>query len=157
MYQVGHFINGKETIGNSDRKGKIFNPSTGQVIAKVSFANEKEILETVQFAKNSQVEWSKVSIQKRTRIIRKFIDLVHENMEKICILLSREHGKTLEDSKGDIQRGLEVAEFCLGSPHLLKGEFSENVSKNIDMFSIIQPLGIAVGITPFNFPAMIPM
>ena len=157
MYQVGHFINGKETKGKSNKKSNIYNPSTGELIAHVFLANEEEVIDTIKFAKNSQIKWSKVSIQKRTRIIRKFIDLVYENMDKICILLSKEHGKTLEDSKGDIQRGLEVAEFCLGSPHLLKGEFSENVSKNIDMFSIIQPIGIAVGVTPFNFPAMIPM
>ncbi len=157
MNCIGHFINGKEIKGKSKDKLKVFNPSNGKMISFVHVGGKDEISEAINFAKKAQVEWEKVNVQKRTRIIRNFIELVNKNIDTLSINLSKEHGKTLLDSKGDIQRGIEVAEFCLGIPHLLKGEFSENVSENIDMYSINQPVGITLGITPFNFPAMIPM
>ena len=157
MNIIGHFINGKETKGKTNDKLKVFNPSNGEIISYVHIAGKDEVRRAINFAKEAQVKWEKVNVQKRTRIIRNFIDLVNKNIHELSTILSKEHGKTLLDSNGDIQRGIEVAEFCLGIPHLLKGEFSENVSENIDMYSLKQPIGIAVGITPFNFPAMIPM
>ena len=157
MKSIGHFINGKEISGTSNRSGKVFNPATGEVQAEVAYADKSELNNAVALAKEAQVNWAQVNPQKRARVIMKFVELLHRNMGKLSEALSSEHGKTLPDAEGDIIRGLEVAEFCIGAPHLLKGEFTDSAGPGIDMYSMRQPLGVVAGITPFNFPAMIPM
>ena len=157
MKSIGHFINGKEISGTSNRSGKVFNPATGEVQAEVAYADKSELNNAVSLAKEAQVNWAQVNPQKRARVIMKFVELLHRNMGKLSEALSSEHGKTLPDAEGDIIRGLEVAEFCIGAPHLLKGEFTDSAGPGIDMYSMRQPLGVVAGITPFNFPAMIPM
>ena len=157
MKSIGHFINGKEISGKSDRRGKVFNPATGEVQAEVAYADKSELDNAVELAREAQTKWGEVNPQKRARVIMKFVELLHRDMKKLAEVLSSEHGKTLPDAEGDIIRGLEVAEFCIGAPHLLKGEFTDSAGPGIDMYSMRQPLGVVAGITPFNFPAMIPM
>ncbi len=155
--EIGHFVGGKTQAGTSGRFGDVFDPNTGDVQAKVSLAARSEVEAAIANAAEAQVEWAAQNPQKRARVMFKFLDLVTQEKESLAELLSSEHGKTLPDSHGDIQRGLEVVEFACGIPHLLKGEYSEGVGPGIDMYSLRQPLGVVAGITPFNFPAMIPM
>ncbi len=155
--EIGHFIGGKTVAGKSGRFADVYNPNTGEVQAKVALASEEEMAEAVANAAAAQPGWAAKNPQVRARVMMKFIDLVNAEKEELAQMLSAEHGKTIPDSHGDIQRGIEVAEFCLGIPHLLKGEYSESAGPGIDMYSMRQPLGVAAGITPFNFPAMIPM
>src|SRR5437763_4790591 len=157
MREIGHFISGKEVKSTSGRSGEIFNPNTGEVQAKVAFASKCEVEQAIASAEAAQDAWAATNPQRRARVLFKFLELVQKEFENLAKLLSSEHGKTLADSKGDIQRGLEVVEFACGIPHLLKGEFSEGAGPGIDLFSFRQPLGVVAGITPFNFPAMIPM
>jgi malonate-semialdehyde dehydrogenase (acetylating)/methylmalonate-semialdehyde dehydrogenase len=157
MEHIGHFVNGKKIKGLSGRYSDIFNPATGELVKKVSLANTSELSQAVTKAKEAQPQWGATNPQKRARVLIKFVGLLHRNMNEIAELLSSEHGKTIPDAKGDIIRGLEVAEFCIGAPHLLKGEFTDSAGPGIDMYSMRQPLGVVSGITPFNFPAMIPM
>ncbi|MET0257392.1 MAG: aldehyde dehydrogenase family protein, partial [Methylobacterium sp.] len=153
----GHFIDGARVAGTSGRTADIFNPATGQVTAKLALASEAELQRAVDAAKVAQPKWAATNPQRRARVFIKFVELLNAHMQELAELLSSEHGKTVEDSKGDIVRGLEVCEFVIGSPHLMKGEFTEGAGPGIDMYSIRQPVGIGAGITPFNFPAMIPM
>lgn len=155
--ELGHFVNGERVAGKSGRTGNIFNPATGEVIGQVALASVGELQEAVAVAEKAQVGWGATNPQRRARVLMRFVDLLHRDMDKLAETLSREHGKTLPDAKGDVIRGLEVAEFCIGAPHLLKGEFTEGAGPGIDMYSMRQPLGVVAGITPFNFPAMIPM
>ncbi len=157
MYQVGHFIGGKHVAGTSGRKQAIFNPATGEVQGEVSLASAEELNAAVENAKSAQAKWAATNPQRRARVFMKFVQLLNDNMDSLAETLSREHGKTIEDAKGDIVRGLEVCEFVIGIPHLSKSEFTEGAGPNIDMYSIRQAVGIGAGITPFNFPAMIPM
>jgi len=157
MQSISHFIGGKHVAGTSGRFADVYNPATGEVQAQVPLASADELDAAVQNAKAAQPAWAAANPQKRARVMMKFVDLLHRDMDKLAETLSREHGKTVPDAKGDVIRGLEVAEFCIGAPHLLKGEFSESVGPGIDMHSVRQPLGVVAGITPFNFPAMIPM
>jgi malonate-semialdehyde dehydrogenase (acetylating)/methylmalonate-semialdehyde dehydrogenase len=157
MYQVGHFIGGKHVAGTSGRKQAIFNPATGEVQGEVSLASAEELNASVENAKAAQAKWAATNPQRRARVFMKFVQLLNDNMDSLAETLSREHGKTIEDAKGDIVRGLEVCEFVIGIPHLSKSEFTEGAGPNIDMYSIRQAVGIGAGITPFNFPAMIPM
>jgi malonate-semialdehyde dehydrogenase (acetylating)/methylmalonate-semialdehyde dehydrogenase len=157
MYQVGHFIGGKHVAGTSGRKQPIYNPATGEVQGEVSLASADELNAAVQNAKAAQAKWAATNPQRRARVFMKFVQLLNDNMDSLAETLSREHGKTIEDAKGDIIRGLEVCEFVIGIPHLSKSEFTEGAGPNIDMYSIRQAVGIGAGITPFNFPAMIPM
>jgi malonate-semialdehyde dehydrogenase (acetylating)/methylmalonate-semialdehyde dehydrogenase len=157
MRQIGHFIGGKEVPGSSGRFGDVFNPNTGEVQAKVAFAKHSEVEHAIAVADMAQPAWAATNPQRRARVLFKFLELVQKEFDSLAKLLSSEHGKTIADSKGDIQRGLEVVEFACGIPHLMKGEFSESAGPGIDLFSIRQPLGVVAGITPFNFPAMIPM
>ena len=157
MQSIAHFIGGKHVAGTSGRFADVYNPATGEVQAQVPLASAEELNSVVENAKAAQPAWAAQNPQKRARVMMKFVQLLHRDMEKLAETLSREHGKTIPDAKGDVIRGLEVAEFCIGAPHLLKGEFSENVGPGIDMHSVRQPLGVVAGITPFNFPAMIPM
>src|SRR5438132_2721508 len=157
MREIGHFIGGKEVKGTSGRFGDVFNPNTGEVQAKVAFAKHSEVEHAIAVADMAQPAWAATNPQRRARVLFKFLDLVQKEFDALARLLSSEHGKTLADSRGDIQRGLEVVEFACGIPHLLKGEFTEGAGPGIDLFSLRQPLGVVAGITPFNFPAMIPM
>ncbi|THV16904.1 CoA-acylating methylmalonate-semialdehyde dehydrogenase [Rhizobium rhizophilum] len=157
MYQVGHFIGGKHVAGTSGRKQPIYNPATGEVQGEVSLASAEELNAAVENAKAAQIKWAATNPQRRARVFMKYVQLLNDNMDALAEILSREHGKTIEDAKGDIIRGLEVCEFVIGIPHLSKSEFTEGAGPNIDMYSIRQAVGIGAGITPFNFPAMIPM
>jgi malonate-semialdehyde dehydrogenase (acetylating)/methylmalonate-semialdehyde dehydrogenase len=155
--QIGHFIDGKAIKGKSVREGNVYMPMTGEVQAKVALANADEVQAAVNSAKAAQPEWAAVNPQRRARVLMKFLDLVHRDYDELADLLAREHGKTIEDARGDIQRGLEVVEFAMGVPHLMKGEYTEGAGPGIDVYSVRQPLGVVAGITPFNFPAMIPL
>src|SRR5499426_1084383 len=157
MREIGHFIGGKEVKGTSGRSGDVFNPNTGEVQAKVAFAAKSEVEQAIANAEAAQPAWAATNPQRRARVLFKFLELVQKEFDSLAELLSSEHGKTFADSKGDIQRGLEVVEFACGIPHLLKGEFSEGAGPGIELFSIRQPLGVVAGIKPFNFPAMIPL
>lgn len=157
MKELYHFINGRRVNGKSGRFGDVYNPATGEIQAKVPFASKEEMDMAIQGAAKAQESWSTTNPQKRGRVLMEFVRLLHKNMEPLAEALSREHGKTIPDARGDIQRGLEVVEFCIGAPHLLKGEYTDSAGSGIDMYSMRQPLGVVAGITPFNFPAMIPM
>jgi malonate-semialdehyde dehydrogenase (acetylating) / methylmalonate-semialdehyde dehydrogenase len=157
MDTLGHFIDGKRVEGRSGEAGDVFDPNLGTVQHQVSFASEAEVNEAIDSAEEAQPEWASWNPQRRARVMRRFLDLAESDMDDLASLLSSEHGKTVADAKGDIQRGLEVVEFACGIPHLLKGEYSEGAGTGIDVYSMRQPLGIAAGITPFNFPAMIPL
>jgi malonate-semialdehyde dehydrogenase (acetylating) / methylmalonate-semialdehyde dehydrogenase len=157
MRQIGHFIDGQIIDGHSARFGDVFNPATGQVQAVVAFASAKEVESAVSIAAEAQVAWAATNPQRRARVMFALKTLIERDMDELAALLSSEHGKTIADAKGDIQRGLEVIEFACGIPHLIKGEFTEGAGPGIDMYSMRQPLGVVAGITPFNFPAMIPM
>jgi malonate-semialdehyde dehydrogenase (acetylating)/methylmalonate-semialdehyde dehydrogenase len=155
--ELAHFIGGKSVAGRSGRFDNVFDPNTGAVQAKVPLASEAEMAAAVADAAAAQPGWAAMNAQKRARVLMKFLDLINRDMENLAKLLSSEHGKTVPDAKGDIQRGLEVLEFAIGIPHLLKGEYSESAGTGIDVYSLRQPLGVVAGITPFNFPAMIPL
>ncbi|MGX1099343.1 CoA-acylating methylmalonate-semialdehyde dehydrogenase [Amorphus sp. MBR-141] len=157
MRTIGHFIGGKTVAGTSGRTSPVYNPNTGEVQAEVSLATKAEVAAAVANAVQAQPKWAATNPQRRARVMMKFVDLLNQNMEELAELLSSEHGKTVPDAKGDIIRGLEVAEFAIGVPHLMKGEFTDGAGPAIDMYSLRQPLGVVAGITPFNFPAMIPM
>lgn len=157
MKTFGHFIGGKHVEGTSGRFADVFNPATGEVEAKVALATDAELAAAVENAKAAQPKWAATNPQRRARVFMKFVDLLNQNMDELAELLSREHGKTIEDAKGDIIRGLEVCEFVIGIPHLQKSEFTEGAGPGIDMYSMRQAVGVGAGITPFNFPAMIPM
>ena len=155
--QIQHFINGQRTSAGSTRTANVMNPSTGEVQAQVLMASAADVDAAVAGAAEAQKEWAAYNPQRRARVLMRFIDLVNQNANELAELLSLEHGKTVADSLGDIQRGIEVIEFAVGIPHLLKGEFTEGAGTGIDVYSIRQPLGVVAGITPFNFPAMIPL
>ncbi len=157
MRSIGHFIGGNEVAGTSGRSGDVFDPNTGEVQAKVDFADAAEVARAIAVAQAAQPAWGATNPQRRARVLFRFLELVQREYDALARLLSGEHGKTLADARGDIQRGLEVAEFACGIPHLLKGEFTEGAGPGIDLYSMRQPLGVVAGITPFNFPAMIPM
>ena len=135
----------------------MLNPSTGEVQAQVALAQSADVDAAVTSAVEAQKDWAAFNPQRRARVMMKFVDLVNQNIDELAELLSLEHGKTVADSKGDIQRGIEVIEFAIGIPHLLKGEYTEGAGGGIDVYSLRQPLGVVAGITPFNFPAMIPL
>ncbi|MEQ1753452.1 MAG: CoA-acylating methylmalonate-semialdehyde dehydrogenase [Micropepsaceae bacterium] len=155
--ELMHFIGGRHVKGASGRSGDVFNPATGEVQAKTPLATAAEVRAAVESALKAFPEWSAQNPQKRARVMFNFKALVEKNMDELAHMLSAEHGKVIADSKGDIQRGLEVIEFACGIPHLMKGEYTENAGTGIDVYSMRQPLGVVAGITPFNFPAMIPM
>src|SRR5689334_11741598 len=157
MRDIIHFIGGKAYQGVGIRTSDVFNPNTGEVQAKVHLGSTADIDTAVQAGLKAFPEWSSVNPQRRARVMFEFKRLVEARMDELAELLSSEHGKVIADSKGDIQRGLEVIEFACGIPHALKGEYTEGAGPGIDVFSMRQPIGVAAGITPFNFPAMIPM
>ncbi|MGH6999047.1 MAG: CoA-acylating methylmalonate-semialdehyde dehydrogenase [Phenylobacterium sp.] len=157
MRDIQHFVSGAAQPGVSGRFGDVFDPNTGEVQAKVALATPAEVDAAVQAALAAQPAWAATNPQRRARVMFEFKRLVEARMDELAALLSSEHGKVIADSKGDIQRGLEVIEFACGIPHALKGEYTEGAGPGIDVYSMRQPLGVAAGITPFNFPAMIPM
>ena len=157
MRDIQHFIAGQAKAGASGRFGEVFDPNTGEVQAKVALATPAELDAAVQAALRAQGPWAATNPQRRARVMFEFKRLVEARMDELAALLSSEHGKVIADSKGDIQRGLEVIEFACGIPHALKGEYTEGAGPGIDVYSMRQPLGVVAGITPFNFPAMIPM
>jgi malonate-semialdehyde dehydrogenase (acetylating)/methylmalonate-semialdehyde dehydrogenase len=157
MNLIEHFINGKTTKGSSKKTSKVFNPATGEQTSEVNLASKTDVDLAVQKAKYAFTDWSKKPPAQRARVMFKFKELIEKNSDEITKLIVSEHGKVYEDAKGSLTRGLEVVEFACGIPHLLKGEFSENVGTNVDSWSVRQPLGVCAGITPFNFPAMVPM
>jgi len=157
MREIRHFVNGSAFEGASGRFGDVFNPNTGEVQARVQLATEAELDRAVQAAAAAFPAWAATNPQRRARVMFEFKRLVEANMNELAEILSSEHGKVLADSRGDIQRGLEVIEFACGIPHALKGEYTEGAGPGIDVYSMRQPLGVVAGITPFNFPAMIPM
>jgi len=157
MREVGHFLNGRRVAGSSGRFADVFNPSTGEVQARVALATAEELRAAVESAKLAQPGWAQLNPQRRARVLMKFLELVHKEYDSLAELLASEHGKTIPDAKGDIQRGLEVVEFAVGIPHLLKGEYTDSAGTGVDVYSMRQPLGVVAGITPFNFPAMIPL
>ena len=156
MKKIENYINGK-FISVSEKETPVYDPSTGEIISNVVLSNINDFNIAIKSAKKAQLEWAKFTPLRRSRIISKYKNLIEDNLTELAQLVSKEHGKTLEDAKGSITRGLEVVEFACGIPHLLKGEFSQNVGTNIDSWSVRQPLGVCAGITPFNFPAMVPM
>ena len=157
MRTIGHFIGGREVKGTSGRFADVFEPMTGEIQAQVALASKAEMRAAVENAKVAQVEWANTNPQRRVRVLMKFLELVTRDNNALAELLAREHGKTIPDAKGDILRGVEVVEFTLGIPQLMKGEYTEGAGPGIDLYSMRQPLGVVAGITPFNFPAMIPM
>ena len=157
MKQIEHFVGGKIIPGKSNKKGKVFNPATGEQEKEVRLASKADLDHTVNIAQEAFKEWSLKPSLVRARIMFKFKELIEKNSDELTQLIVSEHGKVYEDAKGSLTRGLEVVEFACGIPHLLKGEFSENVGTNVDSWSMRQPLGVVAGITPFNFPAMVPM
>ncbi|SFI41353.1 CoA-acylating methylmalonate-semialdehyde dehydrogenase [Jannaschia pohangensis] len=156
MEQIGHYIDGGVVAG-SGRTADVYNPATGEVQAKLALASAADLDRAVQIAAAAQPAWEATNPQRRARVLMKFVELLNRDMNKLAEALSREHGKTLPDAAGDVQRGLEVVEFCIGAPHHLKGDFTDSAGPGIDMYSMRQALGVTAGITPFNFPAMIPM
>ena len=154
---IQHRIAGQEVAGSSARTAPVFDPATGAVQAEVALATAADVDAAVQAARTAFETWGDVSVTRRARVMFKFRDLVDRHMDDLARVISSEHGKVLDDAKGEVIRGMEVVEFACGIPQLLKGEFSEQVSTDIDAYSFRQPLGVCAGITPFNFPIMVPL
>jgi len=157
MIEYGHFIGGKRVAGTSGRKQDVMQPLDGTVRGTVALASAAELSAAVENAKAAQPAWAATNPQRRVRVLMKFLELVNREYDSLAEILAREHGKTIADAKGDIQRGLEVVEVCIGAPHMMKGEFTDGAGPGIDVYSMRQALGVVAGITPFNFPAMIPL
>ncbi len=157
MRTIEHWIGGAETAGASTRRATVWNPATGQEQAQVLLAEVADVDAAVQSARKAFDSWRTVSLTRRARIMFAFRDLLDRNVDKLARIVAEEHGKVLSDAKGEVIRGMEVVEFACGIPHVLKGEFSEQVSTDVDAYSFRQPLGVCAGITPFNFPVMVPM
>lgn len=157
MSEVGHFIEGRRVPGQAGRRAAIFNPATGAQSGTVALASRAEVDAVVALAQAAQPAWGATPPAKRAQVMFRFRDLLNRHIDELAPLLSAEHGKTLPDAKGEIARGIEVVEFVCGIPQLLKGEYSEQVASGVDSFAIRQPLGVVAGITPFNFPAMVPL
>ncbi|MEX0307037.1 MAG: CoA-acylating methylmalonate-semialdehyde dehydrogenase [Ruegeria sp.] len=157
MQNLTHFINGENVAGTSGRFDDVFNPATGEVQYQCPMASVAETTAAIEDAAAAQVAWGATNPQKRARVMMAMVGLMNRDMDKLAEALSREHGKTIPDAKGDLQRGLEVIEYCIGAPQMLKGEFTDSAGPGIDMYSMRQPLGVVASIMPFNFPAMMPL
>jgi malonate-semialdehyde dehydrogenase (acetylating)/methylmalonate-semialdehyde dehydrogenase len=155
--RIAHWIDGQRVEGDSGRTGPVYNPALGLQTGEVDFASVEDVERAVQAAKGAFESWRTISLSRRTELFFRIRELFHDHVEDIAKILTAEHGKVLSDAKGEVARGLEVIEYCCGIPELLKGGFSEQASTGIDVYSIRQPLGVVAGITPFNFPAMVPM
>ncbi len=154
---IPHWINGKEVAGASGRHGDVYNPAIGAVTGRVGFASEEETGKAVAAAQAALAGWAATPPLRRARVMFKFKEVIERDIDQLAALISSEHGKVVSDARGEVTRGLEVVEFACGIPHLLKGEYSEQVGTGVDSYSVRQPLGVCAGITPFNFPAMVPM
>ncbi|MBL4802281.1 MAG: aldehyde dehydrogenase family protein, partial [Emcibacter sp.] len=157
MKQYMHLIGGEQIPGTSGNFGDIFNPSTGAKSAEVPLASKVEVENAIAAAEAAFPAWAATSVQQRARIMTRFTALLYKHQAELAELVSLEHGKVVEDAMGSVLRGIEVAEFSCGIPHMQKGEFSDNVGGGIDIYSMRKPLGVVAGITPSNFPAMIPL
>ena len=157
MKIIEHFIGGKEYSGSSKRLSSVYNPATGEETAKVKLGSTEDLNRSVEVAQKALATWSNTPPLQRARVLFKFKELIEKNEDELTKIIVSEHGKVYEDAKGSLTRGLEVVEYACGIPQMLKGEFTENVGKNVDSWSLRQPLGVCAGITPFNFPAMVPM
>ena len=157
MQKINHYIDGINFEGNSGKTSDVYNPATGEVSAKVCLANSNETKKAIDVAAKAFQGWASTPPLQRARILFKFKELIEKYADDLTMIIVQEHGKVYEDAKGSLTRGLEVVEFACGIPHLLKGEFTENVGRDVDSWSVRQPLGVCAGITPFNFPAMVPM
>jgi len=155
--ELGHYVDGAEVAGRSGRFGDVFEPATGELQARVAFAGADELDAAVAAARRAFATWSQTPPPRRAAVLFAYRELLRANLDRLARTITREHGKTLDDARGEVQRGLEVVEFACGIPQLLKGEFSENVGAGIDVKAVRQPLGVCAGISPFNFPAMVPM
>ena len=154
---ISHYIDGERVTGTSGRFGDVYNPATGEVQRQVPYASEQELDAAVQAAQRAFPEWSSRPALRRARCMFRFKALLEEHIDDIAAILTNEHGKVLEDARGEVTRGLEVVEFACGAPHLLKGEYSDTVGSGVDSYSMRQALGVVAGISPFNFPAMVPL
>ena len=157
MKRISHWIDGAVVEGTSGRTAPVFNPATGQAQAEVDLASVDEVDRAVAAARAAQKAWGATALSRRSEVMFHLRDLVDGNRKEIAALLTAEHGKVESDALGEVARGLENIEFATGIPHLLKGGYSEQVSSGVDVYSIRQPLGVVAGITPFNFPAMVPL
>ena len=157
MRIIDHYVSGEKFLGNSKRLSSVFNPATGEETAKVRLGSKEDLNKTVEKALNAFEPWLNTPPLQRARVLFKFKELIEKNSDELTKIIVSEHGKVYEDAKGSLLRGLEVVEYACGIPQILKGEFTENVGKNVDSWSVRQPLGVCAGITPFNFPAMVPM
>ena len=157
MKTVNHFIDGKIFSDSKSRKGPIFNPAIGEQIAEVELASKATVEKAIESSSKAFLKWSKTTPISRSRILSKYKDLLIKNMEELAVMVSEQHGKTIADAKGSIQRGIEVVEYATGITDSLKGDHSTSVGTNVDSHTLRQPLGVCAGITPFNFPAMVPM
>src|SRR5215472_9898490 len=157
MSDIQHYIGGNSVDGTSKRWGSVFNPATGEAIRRVAFADKAEVDRAVAAAAAAFPQWAATPPLTRARTLFKFLELLAREHDALARVISEEHGKVFADAQGEITRGVEVVEFACGIPHLMKGEFTEQVGRGIDSWSVRQPLGVCAGITPFNFPAMVPM
>ena len=155
--QIGHYINGEHCVGKSNRFGDVYNPATGAISAQLAYATADETKAAIDSAQAAFPAWAATPALRRARILFKFKALLDENASELAKAISLEHGKTISDARGEVTRGIEVVEFACGAPHLLKGDFNDNVGTGIDTYSMHQPLGVVAGITPFNFPIMVPL
>jgi malonate-semialdehyde dehydrogenase (acetylating)/methylmalonate-semialdehyde dehydrogenase len=154
---IGHFVDGRALAGASARESPVYDPATGQVRAHLALASAAETGAAVAAARRTLPDWSATPPLSRARVLFRFKTLIESNIDELARLITLEHGKVLSDARGEVIRGLEVVEFACGIPHLLRGDFTENVGRGIDSWSMRQPVGVCAGITPFNFPAMVPM
>ena len=154
---LGHFVGGSVVEGRSNRAGDVYDPATGEVERRVAFATAEEVGAAVAAARAAFADWSETPPLRRANVLFRFRELALRDADRLAALITAEHGKTLADARGEVQRGLEVVEFACGIPHLLKGDVTENVARDVDSTAVRQPLGVCAGITPFNFPAMVPM
>src|ERR1035438_950421 len=152
-----HWINGSSTAGTSTRTAPIWNPATGEQTRQVVLGSTQDVTDAVRSGLEAFQDWSQASLSRRSKVLFAFRELVNSHVDQLAELITDEHGKVLSDARGEVQRGLEVVEFACGIPHLLKGDYSDQVSTDVDTFSFREPLGVVAGITPFNFPVMVPM
>ena len=154
---IGHYINGQHTSGTGTRYGHVFNPATGEIQAQLNNATVADVEAAINAAQSAFPEWSATPALRRARIMFKFKALLDERADDLAKAISLEHGKTISDARGEVTRGIEVVEFACGMPHLMKGDYNDQVGTGIDTYSMHQPLGVVAGITPFNFPIMVPL
>ncbi|MBY0418074.1 MAG: aldehyde dehydrogenase family protein, partial [Pararheinheimera sp.] len=157
MYTLGNYINGQHIASHSGRSQSVFNPATGEAHAQVSLSTADETRAAIAAAATAFQSWSQVTPLNRSRVMFKFKALLEQHRDELALLITKEHGKVFSDAQGELTRGIEVVEFACGIPHLLKGEHSMNVGRGVDSYSLMQPLGVCAGISPFNFPAMVPL